>query len=326
MGPTSKEPTPGRAGQEPPERRRRPAARRRPDARRRRTPRAGVQQPVGDGGCRRVDDEEHLLHPVGQGRLEQQRRPPRRASRPSSGRSIRAWKVSRPPKVSITTESAGSKPSSTGTAARTSSGVRKVRTRLSGCVGWSEWWSWTVTLPTTTDVAGVGAQAVENRPRGTLACAPQPDGRWRAVRCGRARPGLGPPPGPGRVLRRGRAARQAVPARQARRRGRHRRPRRGGHGVLRGAEVRRPLGDVDARGPLPVPARGVPHRPVPRLPRRQHRRDGAAARGLPAGGAPVPGRGVRRPRAGGPARPGGRDGDRARPSGSGRDVHEAPAA
>ena len=32
----------------------------------------------------------------------------------------------------------------------------------------------------------------------------------------------------------------------------------GGHGVVRGAGLRGPLGDVDARGPAAVPARGVP--------------------------------------------------------------------
>ena len=167
------------------------------------------------------------------------------------------------------------------------------------------------TLPTTTDVAGRCGAGLWRTAAGRSPVCRSRDRRRRAVRCGRARPGLGPPPGPGRVLRRGRAARQAVPARQARRRGRHRRSRRGGHGVVRGEEVRRALGDVDARGPLPVPARGVPHRPVPRLPRRQHGGDGPAARGLAAGGAAVAGRGVRRPREGRPARPGDRDGDRA---------------
>ena len=51
----------------------------------------------------------------------------------------------------------------------------------------------------------------------------------------------------------------------------------GGRGVVATASyearvVRRPLGDVDPGGAVPVPARGVPHRPLPRLPRHQPRR------------------------------------------------------
>ena len=79
---------------------------------------------------------------------------------------------------------------------------------------------------------------------------------------------VGAPPRPGRVLRRRRAARQALAARQAGRRRRRRRPRRGLDGVLRGPGVRRPLGHVDPRGPVAVSARGLPQRPLPRLPRR----------------------------------------------------------
>ena len=75
----------------------------------------------------------------------------------------------------------------------------------------------------------------------------------------------------------------------------------GGRGVVATAsyearDVRRPLGDVDPRGAVAVPARGVPHRPVPRLPRHQPGGDGAAPRGLAAGRAAVARRGVRRPR------------------------------
>ena len=142
------------------------------------------------------------------------------------------------------------------------------------------------TLPTGTDRSGPGrARPVEERPDRcqlwTAWWTPDPagpGGRRREVRCGRARPRLGPPPGPGRLLRRGRAARQALAARQAGGGGRGRRPRRGVHGVVRGPQVRRPLGHVDPRGSVAVPARGVPDRPVPRLPRRQPIGDGAAAR------------------------------------------------
>ena len=147
-----------------------------------------------------------------------------------------------------------------------------------------------------------------HRGRGGLWRGRPGDGR---VRVGRAVGGAGyvaphacrrvrAAPGPRRVLRRCRAARQAVSARQAGRGRRRRRPGRGGHRVVRSAPVRRALGDVDARGPVPVPARRVPQRPVPRLPGGQRAGDGAAARALPARGAAVPGRGVRRP---GPRRP-----------------------
>ena len=95
------------------------------------------------------------------------------------------------------------------------------------------------------------------------------------------------------------------------------RARRRGHRVLRGARLRGALGDADRRGPATLPQRGVPLGPVPRLPRRQPRRDGAAALDQPAGRAAVPRRGVRRPRGGRPPRPLGHDGQRAGPRAEG---------
>ena len=69
----------------------------------------------------------------------------RRRQRPvdlarGGGRSTRAWNGCAAPKVSITTDSSGTKPSTTGTAARTSSGVRAVeggrwRRRGGSCPG-----------------------------------------------------------------------------------------------------------------------------------------------------------------------------------------------
>ena len=50
-----------------------------------------------------------------------------RRSRALRGRSSRAWNGCSAPNVSITTDSSGTKPSTSGTAARTSSGVRAVR-------------------------------------------------------------------------------------------------------------------------------------------------------------------------------------------------------
>ncbi|CAA9231110.1 MAG: DNA polymerase IV, partial [uncultured Blastococcus sp.] len=121
-------------------------------------------------------------------------------------------------------------------------------------------------------------------------------------------------PRPRRLLRRRRAAGQAVPAGPAGRRRRGRRARCGGDSVLRGPRVRRPVGHVHGRGAAAVPVRdGVPGRPVRRLPGDLRRRHGPAPRALAAGGAGVAGRGLRRPGRGRGPRPvrRGGDGDRA---------------
>ena len=76
--------------------------------------------------------------------------------------------------------------------------------------------------------------------------------RPEGVVCGCASRRVGAPSRPGRVLRRRRAARQAVPARQAGRRRRGRWPRGGVDGLLRGPRVRRPFGDVDAARRAPA--------------------------------------------------------------------------
>ena len=60
----------------------------------------------------------------------------------------------------------------------------------------------------------------------------------------------------------------------------------GGRGVVATASyearaLRRALGDVDPRGALPLPPRGVPQPPLPRLPRRQPGGDGGPARRSP---------------------------------------------
>ncbi len=123
----------------------------------------------------------------------------------------------------------------------------------------------------------VGTVAVDEAPE-----RPAVDDSWvgatrrRTLRigCRGANAGVGAPSRPRRLLRRRRAARQAVAARQAGRRRRRRRPRRGRHRLLRGPAVRRPLGHVDAGGALALPARGVPDRSVPRLPRHQRPGDG----------------------------------------------------
>ena len=78
-----------------------------------------------------------------------------------------------------------------------------------------------------------------------------------------------PPRRPRRVLRVGRAARRPVAARQAGHRRRARQPRRRRRRELRGARVRRALGDADGAGPAGVPARGVPRAALRRATRRR---------------------------------------------------------
>ncbi|MPM98199.1 hypothetical protein SDC9_145382 [bioreactor metagenome] len=108
--------------------------------------------------------------------------------------------------------------------------------------------------------------------------------------------GLDHAPRSRRLLRLGRAARQAVPARQAGHRRRPRPARRGRHRLVRGPDVRGALGDADARGAATVPERRLPGRPVRRLPDGQQDRDGHPRGPLPAGRTAVARRGVRRPR------------------------------
>ena len=85
---------------------------------------------------------------------------------------------------------------------------------------------------------------------------------------------------------------------------------RGVHRVVRGPRVRRRVGDVGPRGAGPLSARGVPERPVPRLPRDEQAGHAGAARAVAAGRAALARRGVRRPRRRRPPRPRGGDRDR----------------
>src|SRR4051794_23765266 len=168
----------------------------------------------------------------------------------------------------MTTESLGSKPSTTGIAANTSSGVCAVSVvgpdaGVAGVVMSS-------TLPSRADGDATRAARLWTTCRAgpavhvrwtaeaaapLLSLSPDRGRRRRTVRCRRARPRLGPPPGPGRLLRGGGATRQAVAARQAGG-GRGRRGPWGGRDrLLRGTQVRRPFGDVDARGTVAVSAR-----------------------------------------------------------------------
>ncbi|CAA9372889.1 MAG: DNA polymerase IV, partial [uncultured Nocardioides sp.] len=127
-----------------------------------------------------------------------------------------------------------------------------------------------------------------------------------------ARHRIRPPPRPRRVLRGGRAARQAVAARQARGRRWDGRARRGRDRVVRGPAVRRPLGHVDPRGAGAVPARRLPVGALLGLPGDQPGGDGRPAGGLAPRRAALAGRGVRRPRRRRPPRPGGGDRHRLR--------------
>ena len=165
--------------------------------------------------------------------------------------------------------------------------------------------------PDASRVTGAGGQP---GPEGALWTR---NGRVRVRRSAGARRPDDPARRPRRLLRLGRAARQALAAGQAGRRRRHRRQGRRGHGVVRGARVRGPLGHAHGGGAPALSQRGLPHRPLPRLPRGEHRGDGAAPLDQPAGRAAVPGRGVRRPRGGRPARPLGHDGQRPRPRAEG---------
>ena len=101
------------------------------------------------------------------------------------------------------------------------------------------------------------------------------------VGCAHASGCLGDAPRPRCLLRLGRAARQALAARQAGRGRWGRRSRGRRHGVLRGPRVRRPLGDVHPRGPLPLPPRGLPH------PRFHAYRDASGGDGAPPRGLPL---------------------------------------
>jgi len=131
--------------------------------------------------------------------------------------------------------------------------------------------------------------------------------------------GLGAPPGPRRLLRLGRAARQAVAAGPAGRRRRGGSARGRGHRLVRGPRLRRPLGDAVARGPAPLPERRVPGPALRRLPHRQRAGDGAAAGPVAAGRAAVAGRGLRRPAGrAGTGRPGAGRAPRAGPAAEGR--------
>ena len=111
-----------------------------------------------------------------------------------------------------------------------------------------------------------------------------------------------PAPGPRRVLRLRGAARQALAARPPGHRRRGRRPRRGRHGVVRGARVRRPLGDGHRGGTPALPGRHrVPVAPLGGLPRQLADGDVAAGGGVAPGRAGLGRRGVRRPGRGPPA-------------------------
>ena len=109
---------------------------------------------------------------------------------------------------------------------------------------------------------------------------------------------------PRRVLRVGRAARRSEPcaARPVDRR-RHRQPGRRVRGELRGADVRRPLGDADGARPARLPARGVPAAALRALLREEPRGDGDPRVGHAARRAALDRRGVpRRRRRAPPAR------------------------
>ena len=268
----------GEAPRQAPAHARRPARRRRcrrprPPARRRVARGAGAQQ--------------RLDHLVDVGRVG-------RAGRPGRGRPRR------PPKVSITTESSGTKPSTTGT---TASEVLGACGRSRSWVGCRVVEVMRSTLPGRRRPRPAAGAPVDDRRR-TRACGRLVAGATGAagrsalrVRCARARRADGPPPRPRRLLRRGRAARQAVAARQAGRRRRRRRP-----GVVATASyearkfgVRSAMSTREARSRCPHAAfltgRFHAYRDTSR------RGDGAAARALPAGRAALARRGLRRPRA-----------------------------
>ena len=87
-----------------------------------------------------------------------------------------------------------------------------------------------------------------------------------------------------------------TPARSTGDRRRTRAARRGRRGELRGARLRRVLGDADGARPPRLSRRRVPRAPVRPLPRRQHRRDGDPALVHAAGRADLARRGVPRRR------------------------------
>ena len=188
-------------------------------------------------------------------------RPPRPASPAETGRSTRAWnEPPGGPKVSSTTESAGWKPSTTGTRAIRSTGVRATKV---GAAARRSWVSTVRTLgpgPTREAVfrAATTGRWTTGRPwRRALWTR---NGRVRVRRSAGARRADDPARRPRRLLRLGRAARQALAAGQAGRRRRHRRPRSRGHRVVRGPRLRGPLGHADGRGAAPLPQRRVPER------------------------------------------------------------------
>ena len=177
-------------------------------------------------------------------------RPPRSAGRRARGRPRRAT-----PKVSSTTESRGWKPSTTGTMATQVVGVRATKVEGRRAAGSRSCPTPSERGPTAQPTDGRRWTTRTRKPLWTRTGLPAAAaGRRCVARSPRALRADDPARRPRRLLRRRRAARQAVPAGQAGRRRRGRRPRRGRDRVLRGPRLRGPLGHAH-RGGAPARAR-----------------------------------------------------------------------